>query len=349
MNMKKTLVALAALAAVGAASAQVTVYGKADLGVSSTTKTGATDQGLEVTGNNYEGSRFGVKASHDLTGGMKALAQYEFSVDVTGSTDVIKSNRVASLGLTGGFGTVTMGLQWTPYDSAWGFDQLEYNGFSAAGKTWYNGKHGDNGNGGNGNAKKSIAYTTPDMSGFNATVLFSNSADKTATTTTVPYVGVGANYAAGPLSINFGYEQVATSAHTAAAADDKTTATIIGASYNLGVATVGLGYQQANIDGLNGAAAASFKDAGYTLSVSAPISSSTTVALGYASETTTSAGLTDGKSTGFGVQVIYNLTKQAAVYGGAFQTKVDGVGAPAVGQPEEILTTKYAAGVRYNF
>jgi predicted porin len=363
--MKKTLVALAALAAVGAASAQVTVYGKADLGVSSTTKTGATDQGLEVTSGNYETSRFGVKASHDLSGGMKALAQYEFSVDATGGSDAIKSNRVASLGLTGGFGTVTMGLQWTPYDSAWGFDQLEYNGFSAAGKTWYNGAHGDNGNGGNGNAKKSIAYTTPDMSGFNATVLFSNSADKTDTTTSVPYVGLGANYTAGPLSINFGYEQVASTAHlgapsvlgvgvvknpNGAMADEKTTASIIGASYNLGVATVGVGFQQANVDARNtNGAAASFKDAGYTLSVSFPVSSATTLALGYAAETTTSAGLTDGKSTGFGAQVIYSLTKQAAVYGGAFQTKVDAVGPASVGQPEEILTTKYAAGVRYNF
>lgn len=340
--MKKTLVALAALAAVGAASAQVTVYGKVDLGLSSTTKTGATDQGLEVTGGNYEGSRFGVKASHDLSGGMKALAQYEFSVDATGGSDVIKSNRVASLGLTGGFGTVSFGLQWTPYDSAWGFDQMEYNGFSAANKTWYNGVHGDNGNGGNGNAKKSIAYTTPDMSGFNATVLFSNSADKTATTTSVPYVGLGANYAAGPLSVNFGYEQVASTAHlgVAALAGDKTTASIIGASYNLGVATVGVGFQQANVDA-NGAA---WKDAGYTLSVGVPVSATTTVALGYASETTTTAGLSDGKSTGFGAQAIYSLTKQAAVYGGAFQTKVTAAGATA-----ETLTTKYAAGLRYNF
>jgi predicted porin len=292
---------------------------------------------------------------------LKALAQYEFSVDATGGSDVIKSNRVASVGLTGGFGTVNMGLQWTPYDSAWGFDQMEYNGFSAANKTWYNGKHGDNGNGGNGNAKKSIAYTTPDMSGFNATVLFSNGADKTATTTNVPYIGLGANYAAGPLSINFGYEQVASTAHlgtfdntnadvskrnlTGAGVEDKTTASIIGASYNLGAATVGVGYQVSNVDARNTTGgAASFKDAGYTLSVSVPVSSSTTVALGYASETTESAGMTDGKSTGFGAQAIYSLTKQAAVYGGAFQTKVTAVGATT-----ETLTTKYAAGLRYNF
>jgi len=323
MNMKKTLVALAALAAVGAASAQVTVYGKVDLGVSNTTTTGGVDQGVEVGSGNYEGSRFGVKASHDLSGGIKALAQYEFGVNAAGYGEALTNSRVATLGLTGGFGTVTMGLQWTPYDSAWGFDQLEYNGFSAAGKAWYSGAHGDNGNTGNGNAKKSIAYTTPDLSGFNATVLFAN-AEKTATTSPTPYVGLGANYAAGPLSVNSGYEQVASTAHLGAGAlaGDKTTASIIGASYNLGVATVGVGFEQANVDA-NGA---SWKDAGYTLSVSAPVSATTTVAVGYASETTTTAGLSDGKATGFGVQAVYNWTKQAAIYGGAYQTKVDPAG-----------------------
>ena len=38
--MKKTLIALAAIAAVGAASAQVTVYGKLDVGVSNTSAGG---------------------------------------------------------------------------------------------------------------------------------------------------------------------------------------------------------------------------------------------------------------------------------------------------------------------
>jgi predicted porin len=200
VHMKKTIVALAALAALGTASAQATVYGKVDLGLSSKTTSGGVNQGLEVTSGNYEGSRFGVKADHDLTGGVKASARYEFRVDATGNSQTISNNRVASLGLNGGFGNVTAGLQWTPYDSAWGFDQLEYNGFSAANAAWYNGVHGDNGNTGWGNAKKSISYTTPDMNGFNATVLYANSADKTATADSVPYVGLGANYAAGPMS-----------------------------------------------------------------------------------------------------------------------------------------------------
>jgi predicted porin len=335
--MKKTFVALAVLAAFGSASAQVTVYGKADLGVSRTSVTGLTSEGLVVGSGNYESSRFGVKADHDLTGGVKATAKYEFSVNAAGDTDAaIKANRVASVGLNGGFGNVTIGMQWTPYDSAWGFDQMEYNGFSAASAAWWEGKHADRGNTGSSNAKNSISYSTPDMNGFNASVLYANSGNKA--TNSVAYVGLGANYATGPLSINFGYEQVGTKVHVSelptALATDKTTAMIIGASYNLGVATIGAGYQQASLEA-NGV---DWKDSGSTISVSVPVNASTTVALGYGAETTTSAGQSDSKTTAFGAQIVHNWTKQAAVYGGAYQAKVDST-----------KTTKIAAGLRYNF
>ncbi len=344
--MKKTLIALATLAAFGSASAEVVLYGKFDLGLSSTTETGKDNAGLEVTSGNYEGSRLGVKAAVDLTGGIKAIGQYEFGINAANYASALTTDRVATVGLTGGFGTVNLGLQWTPYDNAWGFDQLEYNGFSAANRAWYKGVHGDNGNTGNGNAQKSIAYTTPNISGFDATILYANT--KTAVASgvandSVPYVGIGANYAAGPLLVNFAYESVGSKQQVAAASNaDKTNAYILGASYDLGVAKLGAGYEQANVD----AAGASWKDAGYTLSASVPVSAATTVAVGYASETTTSAGLADGKATSFGGQVIYNWNKQVAVYGGAYQVKTTDIFAPATG---EVTKTKYAAGLRYNF
>jgi hypothetical protein len=127
---------------------------------------------------------------------------------------------------------------------------------------------------------------------------------------------------------------------TAAAAGDKTTAMVMGASYNLGAATVGVGFQQATVD----ASGVEAKDAGYTMSVSAPISASTTLALGYASETTTVPGASDGEATAFGAHVIYNWTKQAAVYAGVVQSNVTSAG--TVG---EVKSTKYATGLRYNF
>jgi predicted porin len=154
---------------------------------------------------------------------------------------------------------------------------------------------------------------------------------------------LGANYGAGPLSIKFGYEQVGSNEQvSAASADEKTTAYIIGAAYDLGAAKIGVGFQQANVD----AAGLAWKDAGYTVSLSVPVSATTTFALGYATETTTSAGSADGKSTSFGAQAIYNWTKQVAVYGGAVQTKATDILNLTAG---EVTTTKYAAGLRYNF
>jgi predicted porin len=336
--MKKTLVALAALAAFGSAFAQVTVYGKVDVGVSNTKTTGALTNGWQVGSGNYEGSRFGVKASQDIGDGMKVLGQYEFGVNAVDIGN-IQNNRVATIGLTGGFGTVTAGLQWTPFDSAWGFDQLEYNGFSAANKTWNGGKHYDGGNTTNGNAKKSIAYTTPDMNGFNATIMLAPSErDGTPAKNLMPaYASVGANYVSGPLNVNFGYESVASvTQHAVAGPKDLMSAYIMGASYNLGMATVGAGFQSAGVE-LNGV---TYRDTGSTLSVSVPLSAKTTIALGVASEKTKNGSATDSESSSFGAQAVHKLTEQAAVYGGLYQV---------TDKVTDVKTTKMATGLRYNF
>jgi predicted porin len=125
-----------------------------------------------------------------------------------------------------------------------------------------------------------------------------------------------------------------------ASADDKTTAMIVGASYNFGAGTLGVGYQQANVD----ASGIEAKDSGFSVSLSAPLSATTTVALGYATETTSADGFTDGKSKSFGAQVIYSWTKQAAIYAGFVQLKGNPLDETAEGK-----STKVATGLRYNF
>jgi predicted porin len=118
--MKKSLVFLAALAAVGTASAQsnVTVYGQVDLGLRQTS--GSTSNGVAVVkgGNDTlqmdknHSSRFGFKGEEDLGGGLKASFQLEsqFLAD-TGAlkTSTLMFERQANVGLSGGFGTVKFG------------------------------------------------------------------------------------------------------------------------------------------------------------------------------------------------------------------------------------------------
>ena len=120
--MNKKLLAIAVGAAMVAGSAAVmadaTVYGKIhmsidslDNGASGTVATGAADNsGIYVASNS---SRLGIKGSADLDGGLKAIYKYEMSTDY--SSESLRGNRNAYLGLKGGFGTVLAGRHDTPY------------------------------------------------------------------------------------------------------------------------------------------------------------------------------------------------------------------------------------------
>ena len=113
--MKKTLVAVAAMAAVTGAMAQATIYGTIEQtynkstttlnGITLSTKTGI---GEYQTG----GSLIGFKGSEDMDNGIKASYLYEmgFNVQTTAST---YTNRQAFVGLSGGFGAVRIGKQYS--------------------------------------------------------------------------------------------------------------------------------------------------------------------------------------------------------------------------------------------
>ena len=148
--MKKSLIALAALAAVGAASAQssVTLYGVIDTNYgwartteknfnqSGTVKT--TTTGLNAPGGNMSGSRWGLKGQEDLGNGLSAVfnieagfnsgngrigAGYDLDTEEAWGTGF---NRRAVVGLKGGFGQVLLGRDYTPLD-----ELLGGNGFQA--------------------------------------------------------------------------------------------------------------------------------------------------------------------------------------------------------------------------
>ena len=118
--MKKTLIALAVLAASGAVMAQssVTLYGIADIVVHK-------DKGesARMTSGGVSTSRWGIKGSEDLGGGLNATFQFEQGIDLT--TGALKNSdapfdRQANVGLNGGFGTLKFGKVWNPYDDVAG-------------------------------------------------------------------------------------------------------------------------------------------------------------------------------------------------------------------------------------
>lgn len=118
--MKKTISALAVLAmcsAAASAQSSVALYGVIDLGVSSD-RGGIKGSSTRVTSGMATQSRWGLRGNEDLGGGLSALFVIEggFSGDKGTSTqNNTLFGRTAVVGLQGAFGTVTAGLQDTPY------------------------------------------------------------------------------------------------------------------------------------------------------------------------------------------------------------------------------------------
>ena len=125
--MKKTLVALAAVAASGAALAQssVTLYGVVDASVTNVNRFSATVGGsyTGLAGSNIASSLWGLRGSEDLGGGMRAVFNLEADLDPTNGTfDATAAGinsgalfrRASFAGLAGSFGEVTFGRRLNP-------------------------------------------------------------------------------------------------------------------------------------------------------------------------------------------------------------------------------------------
>ena len=301
--MKKTLIALAAIAAAGAASAQVTVYGKFDVGYSMTSgnteNPAAAAKNINVVGvSGWETSRFGVKASEKASG-LTLSVNLEGKV-YDGTAPFKGFDRTATVGISGSFGTVTLGNQWTPVDNAiWTTDALEYNGFTPlAGGIW----NYDMGNTGMGNAKGSIQYATPDMNGFQGFILSAPNVNDSSVATN--YTGLGINYGKGPLVI-----QWANQSYTLGSSATTST-NVFAFNYNVGVANLYAGF--VNTDS---GAAATGKDSGYTFGVKVPLGNDS-VSVGYAKNTTSISGKADASYGSWAAQYIKSVSKTTVAYFG---------------------------------
>lgn len=133
--MKKTILSLAALALVagaGAAQAQssVTVYGLMDAGIDNVNHAAANGNSVtRVTSGGMNTSRWGVRGSEDLGGGLKTVFQLEGGILLDNGTSDgnILFKRQANVGLEGAFGRVIAGRSYTTvYDFVLPFDPMGY-------------------------------------------------------------------------------------------------------------------------------------------------------------------------------------------------------------------------------
>ena len=284
--MKKSLIALAALAATSAfAQSSVTLYGRAEAGVdlayrattsASTVSTsvvggvaspsvtsGVTNStskpGFRVQDGNNQGlgsSRFGMRGTEDLGGGLKANFVLEAGLNLDdGSTGNGGGNffsRSAWVGLSGGFGEVRLGRQ------VLGSFGVHANGLAlgAASGLYETGATIAQGGVRFSNA---IQYRSPDFGGISGTVSLSApennvntstvvSPTQTSTTSSAGKTGLDLSiaYANGPIYVGFGYNKTNNTTGTdnglAGAANVQTSSSgprtdfSLSASYNLGVA-----------------------------------------------------------------------------------------------------------------
>jgi len=178
--MKKTLVALATLSALGSAFADVDVsggvklYGVLDAGVQSQSLVNPGSSSVASVTNSYQGifasnatSRLGVKASRDLGDGLKGVAQAEIELAPDQATLLPSSNRQAFVGLTSETaGTLLIGTMETTAYEVWGMDvngRIEYK--PQVWRTLTSVSMQDR-------ANNSIKYISPSINGFTGHLMY---------------------------------------------------------------------------------------------------------------------------------------------------------------------------------
>jgi predicted porin len=274
--MKKSLIALAALAATGAfAQSSVTLYGVADLSLAKQTNVSSQMSGNGVLNNGN--SRFGLKGTEDLGGGLKANFNFEAGANAeTGATDASTFQRAAWAELAGNFGSVRLGRTLTPSfyaTAAWELTgaanySVVANQFNFAGAAPRN--------------NSQFSYTTPNISGFTGTLGYIAKGDNAGAAKT----DLNAIYANGPLAVALAYNKVQNTEKNWS----------LGASYDLGVAKIAGSWQDP-------AGAAK----GFTIGGTVP--------LGAVSLTLDIARDTKFKDTNYLLEAKYALSKRTFVYG----------------------------------
>lgn len=252
--MQKKIIALAIAAAFTAPAlamadtANVTIYGQANVSYDMT-KNGSTGTSAnKVTSNT---SRLGLKGSEDMGNGLNAVWQIETAVNFDGTANAAGSglgDRNTYVGLASdSMGKVIAGRYDTPYRmSTRGFDQFAD---GIADNRNIMGGIGGVGGGFDLRSPNIIAYISPAMSGFTASAAYIAAAEgvKLATETKGSAYSLAAMYDNAGINAAFGY--IATKLGGAGAtANDKTSAWKIGGGYTMDAINVNAIYEKVSVN-----------------------------------------------------------------------------------------------------
>jgi len=285
IEMKKTLVAVAALAAVAGAHAEATISGLLDAAITINGTSSTLGDGPNG------GNEFTLGMSEDLGGGLKAIGAFTIigsMINNGESTGVANSFGTYNsfVGLSGDFGSIKLGSQWNPVFLASTISDATGRWGSTSATTPVELQNAG-----------SITYTSPSISGVSVSyqkqLLGSSSA--TIGAGQINNTGSGdasaysLNYAAGPFAAAY-----------AVATDSGSTmgnTTFVAASYDFGMAKLHFGTYSSTVTTAYTTAT--------SVGISAPIGNAVVSGMW---------GTGTGSVTTSNYAVMYNLSKRTAVY-----------------------------------
>ena len=293
--MKKSLIALAVLAASGAAMAQssVTMFGIVDVGVGHVSATNSVS-GVTQSGNSS--SRLGFRGVEDLGGGLKAGFWLEGAVSPDVGTGAgggasgpgFEFKRRSTVSLAGNFGEVRLGRELTA-----GYSKpSSYDVFGQVGLASFQGWSVTR-------VSNGVSYNTPgNLGGFFGTAHY-GFGEVAGNNSAGSYFGLAGGYENGPLSVSLAGDQLKST--TAGASALKTFS--VGASYDLGMVKPAFIYHTEKTGAV--------KNNSLMLAVSAPVGPGRLIG-SYARYDLKNSS---NDSSALAVGYVYNLSKRTAVYG----------------------------------
>ena len=351
--MKKTLVAIAAVVATTGAMAEAVISGGVDYGYLKKT-TGSTVSN-SMGGDTNQFNNLSVSASEDLGNGMTGKAKYDLGIGYSEGLGA-SYTRESWVGLSGPFGDLSLGRQYTPIFLAATVDPIGLPALSVGQEglvaVFLTGTAAaDTAGTRDVRANSSFSYTTPAFSGIKLNIF--NAMSGAQNTATVGYTSAyGVSYAADALSLNYvrqttdleGISNVHSDAiaHTTTYTDGTgdTVRTMLAASYDAGFAKFVFINGEASNSALKVATnyfAIGFPVPGSNLSLAASVNSSTV--------TDEATAANDATVTGGMLKVNYAFSKRTNVYMIYGQDKTNNVD----GSDTSRTTTTTSFGLSHTF
>lgn len=358
--MKKTLIAVAALAATSA-FAQVTVSGTMDATYRMTgnDQSNGTSYDTSVLDNDGLGTTgFTLSGTEDLGGGLKAVFLYEHnfemtdtgggaaavtSTTVTGTAAVsgFQANGQMFVGLEGAFGSIKLGAPNTP--------SLTIQGARGAGFGTKDGGRANSAGFGTSLTRfdSSIVYGSPNFSGFSFGLMYVPENETAATaagaTSTGAQSDLGLFYANGPLAGGvsvYSKDHDKTTGATAAASTE-ISQTSYYVSYNFGFAKFTLGGH--DHETTNAAGTTSVDQSGWNVAADVPLSPALTLTANIQMVDDKLTSNQDKDSLAVGLQ--YAMSKRTTTYVRYVNVSTDNVASGATVND----ATTVLVGIRHNF